>query len=232
MVLLSLTLFLVIYQMINPGEIYLIGGLAEALPIAKAVLGGTVYSVLLGYVILRVLRFFYASDLGKMQDYLSALLFLLNMLFVAVISSQGIYEAIGSIKEMQVNNSGNVHLFGINYFFIGLGYIVENLPYALNIRIVFLAMSFLENFKIDRYSEGTIASAKKLSQTCGITLSLVVSSRIAFNILQLFFGSRLFNVNSSIHIPLFSIAFVFICLLLTRLAKENKALKDENDSII
>ena len=232
LILLSLTLFLVIYQMINPGDISLVGGFSQGLSIAKAVLGGTVYSIIMGYALLRVLRHFYTSEGDRVQSYLTALLFLLNMLFVAVIFGSGVSEVIKTIQGVQVSNSGNTHLFGINYFFIVLRFIIDSLPYALNILIVFSAMSLLQSFKLDKYSAATIASAKKLSKVCGVSLSLVVSSNIAFNVLQLLFKHKLFSVTSAIQIPLFSIAFVLTCLLLTQLITDNKALKDENDSII
>ncbi len=228
----SLSLFFVIYQMVNPGGIAIAGGFAEGLPIAKAVLGGTVYSLLASVVILRMLRLFYSSEENKVQRYLLVLLFLINMLFVAVIFSGGVNELIRSFAVVKVNNSGNERLFGINYFFMGLRFAVDYLAYAFNISIVFGAMTLLQNVTQNQYSDDTIASAKKLSKICGVALCAVVCSNVVFNILQILFAKQLFKVNSSIQIPLFSTAFVLVCLLFTRLIKENKELKDENDSII
>lgn len=231
-VLLSLLLFFVLYWMINPGAITLAGSFAGGLPVAKAILGVMVDSVLLGYLILRLLRLFYASDVHAVQRYLTGLLFLLNLLFVAVIFGGGVHKAVQSIQTMQTANSGNTHLFGINYLFTALGFVVENLPYALNIVIVFLGMSLLEELGHDRYGETTVNCANKLSKICGIALSVVVAVGVTFPVLQLLFAQQLFSLNAVIQLPLFSIVFVLLCLLFTKLVQENKALKDENDSII
>lgn len=168
--LLSLALFAVIYQMINPGSISYFGGFADGTPIAKAILGGTAYSILSGYVILRVLRLFYVGVFNEIQRYIYILLFILNMLFVAVISYGGVNEIIQSVNEMHISNSANRHLFAINYLFIGLGFIVAYIPYVLNIIIIFSAMSLLQSLHINRYSEETIASAVKLSNICRSSL--------------------------------------------------------------
>lgn len=231
-VLLSLTLFVVIFQMINPGSITLIGGFPEGIPIAKSILGGTAYSILLGYVILRVLRLFYAGGFDEIQRYMYVLLFILNILFVAVISYGGLNEIINSIKEMHINNSANDHLYGINYFFIALGFLASYLPYALNILIVFSAMSLLKIFSTDRYSEKTLTAADKLAKDCGLVLIVTVLINVFYNILQLFFAGKIFSLNSSVPIPIFSTVFVLACLLLVKLLQENKDLKDESDSII
>lgn len=231
-ILLSLSLFFVLYQMINPDAIVIAGGYKEGISAAKTILGGMVYSIIMGYFILRVLRLFYASDAQKVQRYLSVLLFLLNIMFAAAIIGGGVNKVIESVRTMQISNSGSEYLFGINFIFICLGFLAENLPYACNIWIVFLARQLLKNLMLGRYGEAAIVSAKKLSRTCGAALLITVITNIAYQMLQLCFAAQLFTINTSIQIPLFSVVFVLVCLLFTKLAEDNKALREENDSII
>ena len=61
---LSITLFFIIYWMINPGNM---AGLFHGIPAGKAVLGGTVYSILIAYFILRILRLFRTSEVDRLQ---------------------------------------------------------------------------------------------------------------------------------------------------------------------
>ena len=55
---------------------------------------------------------------------------------------------------------------------------------------------------------------------------------IAFNLLQLVFLPRLLTVDAVAELPLLSAAFVLSVLLLSQYIRENKRLKDENDSFI
>ncbi|MEG1050023.1 MAG: hypothetical protein RSE24_05715, partial [Oscillospiraceae bacterium] len=135
-------------------------------------------------------------------------------------------------SSLALTNSGNSNLFPINYLFIFLRFAVDYIPYFINIIIVFHAMSLLKNVACDRYSDITIACAQKLSKVCVTSLTIVVSCPIVFNVVQLVFAKFLFNINSSIQVPLFSIIFLLVCLVFTRLVTESKEIKDDNDSII
>lgn len=232
LVILSILLFVVMYQMINPGLIRLTYRDNSGLPFAKAVLGGTVYSVICAYVVLRVLRLFFSSETAGLQRYLVILLVLVNALFVYLIFGSGINSLINSFKTLRESNSGNEHLLGASYAFLILQFVVDNIPFALNIFVVFAGISLLHALTSDRYSVETIASAENLSKICIISLIITVLTNPVFNILQLMFSKMLFHINSQVEIPLFSIAFVLAVLLFSRLVAENKVLKDDNDSII
>ncbi|MEG0019990.1 MAG: hypothetical protein RR728_05530, partial [Oscillospiraceae bacterium] len=101
-----LSLFFVLYQMINPGDIAIGGGFAQGLDMAKAVLGGTLYSVLVGYLILHMLRVFFIKGQANLLRRLYILLFLLNMLFVLKIFGVGSSELVSAIASVAVTNSG------------------------------------------------------------------------------------------------------------------------------
>lgn len=162
---LSAALFPVLYWMINPGLLGQFYGSAEGQPVAKAVLGIIVYSVLLGYVLLRMLRRFFTADLPGLQKCLAAL-------------------------------------------------------------------TLLREQAHARYSEAAVAAAGRLSSLCGCALAVSVLTNVAFNLLQLVFFRRLLSINAVAELPLLSAAFVLCVLLLSQYIRENKCLKDENDSFI
>lgn len=226
---LSAVLFAAIYLMINPG---LIEKSLQSIPIGKAILGGTIYSVILAYFILRIMRLFYAGGMEQLQRYLTVLLGLLNVVFVYLIFGAGIGTLMEDIATLQAGNSGNEQLLDASYVFAVLQYLVDALPYAFDIFIVFAGIKLLKNMTDDRYSDATVLAASRLSGLCGKTLCITVLAIAAFNLLQLLFAKHLFNIHAALQIPLLSIAFVLAALLLSRLVAENKALKEDNDSII
>ncbi len=232
LILLSAALFVVLYVMINPGVISRLLGKASGLAVSKAILGGTVHSVLCGYLILRVLRLCFASGTEKLQQYMTVLLRLLNALFVYVIFGACFNDLLDSIAALRAGNTGNEHLLGVSYAFLVLQYAVDALPYVFNVLVVFAGIRLLGEIQADRYSNESVEAAGKLSHLCGAALAATVLTNIGFNLLQLLFARSLMIINSSLKIPILSVGFVLGALLLSRLLAENKQLKDDNDMFI
>lgn len=231
-VLLSAVLFAVLYMMTNPGEIGALTNGAVSQPIGKAILGGMTYSVIFGYFILRVLRLFHNGGTPKLVRYMSVMLVLINVLFVYMIFGACFNGLLDSIASLRAGNAGNEHLLGASYVFLVLQFIVDALPYAFNVMIIFAALRLLEEMRENRYSDGTVAAAGRVSSLCAAALVTTVLADIIFNLLQLAFAKSLHVINGSLQIPVFSIAFVLAALLFTRLITENKQLKDDNDLFI
>jgi len=230
--LLSAVLFAVLYIMINPDVISTWTSGIAAQSIGKAILGGIVYSVLCGYFVLRVLRLFSAGGMEKLIRYLSVMLRLLTVLFVYLIFGACFNVLLNSIMALQAGNIGNEHLLGASYIFLVLQFVVDALPYALNILVIFTALRLLNEMQADRYSAETVAAAGQISKLCAAALVAMVLANVGFNLLQFLFAKSLFVINSSVQIPVLSITFVLATLLLTRLVTENKQLKDDNDMFI
>ena len=230
--LLGVVLFTVLYIMINPGIINTWTSGAAPQSVAKAVLGGMVYSLLAGYFILRVLRLFSNSEISMLVRYMSVMLSLLNALFVYSIFGAGFNGLLNSISELRAGNAGNEHLLSASYVFLVLQFVVDALSGVFNILIVFSVLRLLEEMRSDRYSAQTVTATRRVSRLCSTALVTMIIANISFNLLQLIFAKSIFVINSSVQIPLFSIIFVLAALLLTRLLTENKQLKDDNDMFI
>ena len=229
---LSAVLFAVLYLMINPGMLDTSLGSAAGQTIGKAMLGVMAYSVLCGYLVLRVLRLCFSADTGKLQKYLAALLSLLNILFVYLAFGACFGDLLDAISTLRAGNTGNERFLGMSYVFLTLQYLVDALPYVLDVLVVFAAMGLLEKLNTDRYSQAAVTAAGKLTRLCGSALAVIVLSNIGFNLLQFLFIKGLMVVNGSVQIPLLSVAFVLGILLLAQFIGENKQLKDDNDMFI
>jgi hypothetical protein len=230
--LLSVALFAVLYLMVNPAVISSLFHGAPGLAVGKAVLGGAAYSVLCGYLVLRVLRMFFAGSTDKLQKYMAALLFLMNLLFVYAASGACFGKLLDSIETLRAGNAGNERLLGPSYIFLVLQFAVDALPYILDVFVAFAALRLLDAMRTDRYSQQSVEAAVRLSRLCGAALAAAMIANIAFNLLQLLFAKMLLVINGSVQIPVLSIAFVLAALLLARFAAENKRLKDDNDMFI
>jgi len=232
--LLSAALFVSLYLLINPlylGSLF--GGAGEAgLVVGKAVLGGTLWSVLCGYLVLRMLRLSFESGTEKLQGYIGALLCALSFLFVWVICGGAFGGMLDSFSALREGNTGSESGLGTTYIFLVLRYLTKAMPYILDIFTVFLALDLLAAMRTDRYSEQTETLALRLSRWCGKALAATVVSGVLLNLLQFLFARALRSVDSSLSIPLASVLFVLAVLFFARLVSENRRLKGDIDLFI
>lgn len=226
---LTVLLFPAEYLMINPGNL---SGIFQSIPVSNIVLGGTIYSIIIAYVILRILRLFRTSGIAHLQRYFAILLGLSNVVLVYLIFGAGVSDLVASIKTLQQGNVGNESLLGASYVFAVLQFLVNALPYVFDMLVVFAGIRLLRELAEDRFSADAVRMANDLSRLCGVALKSSILAIAGMNLLQLVFAKYLFNINTIAQIPLFSIAFVLSALLLSRLIAENKRLKEDNESII
>ncbi len=234
LVLLSAALFVSLFLMVNTAYIgSMFGSVGEAgLTIGKAVLGGTIWSMLFGYIILRFLRFSFESGIEKLQVYVSSLIYVLTFLFVWAVCGVCFGEMLSSFSALKADNTGNDRGLGATYVFLVLRFIADALPYILNVITTLLALDLLAAMRADRYSEQAETLALRLSRWCGKALTAVVVSAISLNLLQLIFAPILRVINSELSIPIISVLFVLAVLLFARMVSENRRLKSDNDLFI
>lgn len=230
----SALLFAALRLMANPDKI---GGLfgypgESGLAMGKAILGGTVYSVFIGYAILRVLRAAAGSDTDHLHRLLALLVRLLAFVFVWAAFGLCFGELTVSFQALRAGNAGSEGTLGMSYAFLVLRYLVNALPWALDAAAVAVILELLFAMRADRYSEESVRAATRLSRFCTKALAAVILSNIAFNALQLVFAKSIRNIEGSLQIPLLSIAFVLATLLFARIASENRQLKEDSDLII
>lgn len=227
-------LFAVLYEMINPGtlplgprELGMLGGDAR-----KAMLGCMVYSVIVGYLVLRALRLFFTAGKQQLQKYLFVLLGLLNMILVYLVFGGCLQGFLQAVENTKAANQGTEQGLTMTYVFLFLQMLVNALPYALDILIVFTCQHMLRELGEDAYSEETLEAAGKLAKVCTVSLKVTIVGTVVFNLLQLLCAKKLRVLNGFVNIPILSIVLVLAALLVAKLVTEGKRLKDDNDMFI
>lgn len=232
LVIFSIVLFAVLYMMINPGSIGFLPSSTFSHSIEKVVAGSTAYSVLCGYIILRLLRQFSTCGTDKLIRYMMVMLLFLNVLFVYMVFGVCLGNLFDNITTLRAGNIGNEHLLSISFGILLLQFAVDSLPLIFNILVVFAALKLLGVMKVTRFSSETVFAAKHLSRLCYVALVATILVGMGFNILQLVFAKSLMIFNTSVQIPLFSIIFMCVTLLFAQIVKESKQLKDDNDMFV
>lgn len=228
---LTVLLFFVLYFMVNPGYMSsTFGNLTGSA--GKAFLGGAVYSILAGYVVLRLLRLSFAAGTGKLRQYLKVLLYIFIALFLFFICGSCFGSLLESWKTLYAENVGYESALGTSCFFLILQYLVNVLPYILDILVAFGGIRLLDELAEDPYAKTAVLAAERLSRLCGLSLTAAVLCNIIFNLLQLLFAGSLHVINGTVSFPLLSVGFVLTALLLTRYLDENRRLKADNDLFI
>ncbi len=227
----SAVLFAAIYFMINPALLLAnLGG--EAVPVLKAILGGICWSVVLSWIVLKLLRRSAAAERDSVQRYLRVCLVVMAVFFTALAFGGGVGDALAAFGELREGNTGDVVPLGTTYIFLILQAVVTALPYALDALVAVKGAELLKAMSADRYSAECVACADGFANFTVMSLKLTVIVSLVFNLLQLVFFRQLLVVDITVALPLGSIAFMLAALLLSRLFRENKALKDDNDLFI
>ena len=227
-------LFFVLYYMINPGLFTL-----DVAGSGKGLLAGTFYSVLVGYLVLRVLKKTSGAGMQSLQKGLRILLYVVMLLFVYIIVIEFVVHLPESIQMVREGNHVSDALWeyeGVNltmtYIFLVLQSIVNALPYILDIFLLFLGIKAIKELLTDAYSEKAVDLMKKIGSYCKKTLAVVVVTGAVFNILQILFANQLHYISITTTIPVFSILFVIVILIMARVVEENQKLKMDNDLFI
>lgn len=225
MAILSIVLLFVLYMMINPGLFNDVG-------IYKSFPGGITYSVIVGYLILKLVRNFNDVSLKGMHRHLKIFLLAICPVLVYGIFGAELSALIGSVNSLSVNNTEHNFQFGLTVLFMVLRYLTAALSYALGLVIVFLLISVIDNFKNDRYSDDSIASVEKLAKWSKNTLIISTLAGVGTNLLQLLFIRMLLDIHGNLSLPILPIIFSLAAMLFARYIKDSKKIKDENDMFI
>lgn len=220
----SIAVFITLFSMANPSKLlsaypFFTG---EALPVVKGLMGCTVWSVIILWIILRLVRLFRGGDTKKLLCYLRVALHALCILFVAVIAISCGSTLLDGLSATQKSID---NVMAITRF------IASSLPYIFVIGITLSLLTLLDAY-IEKNEEDTVRHADLLSKRCCLALGVTAASATILNVLQLLLSRFLSNVSVNVEIPVVSFTFILLILILSRLIVENWKLQSDNDLFI
>ena len=216
-----------VYYLINPGlRPIILGGSA-----GEVVLCGSVYSVLLSWGVIRLVKSF-ESD-GGVSAY-SALRIFLALCAASHLLSVAM-EFSGLLVQMRAVRETNT-MMGLNllptYLFLGIRFAVTAMQNLFNGWILWLGVRLVEQLQNDPYSEGSAAASARITLWCKRALVVITLSDMLMNLAQVFFASSLHRLAAQFSFPLSSIAVIFAMMVLSHLLVKGKELKDDNELFI
>lgn len=221
-------LFYVMYQMVNPHRITPLLDQSAS----KMILGGAVYSLLIAWGILKLLR--RGANNTDTRMYRALRIFLMicaGECFVAAFGV-GIMELRGDFDAIRAANT----MPGLNltptYVVRVLMFAAAALEYSLDGLVMLQGVKLLGELEADPYSEGCVAAADKINRLCVTALTLITLSNMALNVIQALAINYLHNIDVHISFPVMSMAVVFGTMALTRLLVQGKEIKDDNDLFV
>ena len=231
LLLISASLFCVLYCMINPGVITKLLGSNVMIPMGKALLGGLWWSVLAAYAVLRILRLCFVADHTHLQQYFTVFLCLCAV--VCAVNAFGfmLHDLYVRIAALLDANRGAEEGLLLTCIFLVLRYLSSILPYLLDIVVLESAVGLLILQRTEPDSAETVQAASRLAARCGKTLVITVLSTVCINLLQLLFADGLRDIHGAVSVPLVSIGIVMAVLLYARFVAENRQLRADNDRL-
>ena len=223
LILLTLLLFPAMYLFINPQFL-------PSYPAMDAIVGVALYSLLFGYVTLRVVLLFFRSEDIELLQWLNALLGVIAALLVLKICGTELSAMLRRMQSVRESNP-DVSLWLTDFFLI-LRYIFTVLPDFFCCILLLDARGLLKKMHTAPDSPAVVKHAHRLSVKCGVLLAIQVIFSMALNLAQLLLVRYLRTVDSTLFLPLGTMTLVLTLLLAARFIRSHKVLKDENDSFI
>jgi len=224
---LSGLLFGTFYLMINPMMLREIFGEIGTV-MNGSIFGACIYSVLVGYFLLGMLRRLVKAEAGEFKKCVTPVMWLMNIMYVYVIAGQIFVQYLDTIKQLKSMNMDSI----MNVCVISVTYIAEALPYVFSIFVVCALLRLFGELGVDKHSEGAVNAAGRLSRISLVTLGITIISSIIVNILKLLAAAGINHVKTTVSIPVEQIIFLMVALLIARYICENKKLKEDNDMFI
>lgn len=241
--LLSILLLWALYLMINPVclSIPLLQSTGNSISLVNAIMGSVLYSVLVAYLVLRLFRRVSNGEATDILDYLKWLMVAMCLVLVFAIFAQGLSSIFGAIDTLRAGNTASPfwdygadagQSLSASEIVVILQQLLVLLPYGLDIWILFVGFPLMDALKADIYSDEAMVQTARLIQLCKQSIGAIMLSQIALNVLQLFAASTLLSLHYTLTLPLGSIVFVLLALLLAKYLEQGKALKADNDMFI
>lgn len=179
----------------------------------------TLWSCIVCFAVLRILRLFHSADKMQLFAYAQKILYALCVLFTAVIAVSLFENLLSAWQESTISAD---RLLGCIQF------LANSINYVFDIIIAMTAIDLFGQMQ----TENTVRCATLLCRRCTFSLTCMVIFSTVCNVLHILLLPKVTDFAVSLSLPIFNIAFVLFIFLLARLIVENRKLHDDNDLFI
>lgn len=249
LILISGYLFYALYYMVNP-SLY-----SEVLPeMAPMLLNVGFYALVFAYLILRMMKWVKAGDRASVQKGLKLMLIILLVCYginlitslisipqaiqalkegnTALLNHSSGFDGLDGVEELDGLSGGSSDLLGFSCGMLVFQKLIQMIPAACGLVISIYAVRLLSKVAEGLYAEQTLETADKLGTLCQRSLLVIVISQLVGNLAELLFHDYILNLNVIASLPVASVFYTLVVLLITSYMKENQKLKEENDAFI
>lgn len=206
--------------------------LAEILPVVsddlinnvKAVFGAAVWSGTVSVLLIELVGKIKKSNGIDILKLTKTVSLIMSVFLVGVISVFEVGEFFSKI-DMGI---------GLAEGYISVLQLIKNsLHYILDIAVISSGLSLVDSIIENKSSDEIGYFAHRLSKRCVTSLAVIITASFIYNFIQIMLSPVVFSeIFVKIDIPVFSICFVLMILLISKLVTENKKLKEDNDLFI
>lgn len=246
LIFISFCLFCSIYLYINPGYISEVAGLSFLTEQQLfTALGSTLWSVIICYILFRILKGIERKEAPDLLIIIRYIVTAITILTVLAIFGNDVLALIADIQKTAAGNTtdtmfadldfGNMssgYNLPVTYGWLVIKYVLDCIPSLLLLRILFFSQKIIRMLQTDSFSETAISQLHKLGIRCRNVVIVIGLLTVAENAIQLLFSRYLLTVHYQVTIPVYTLLFVFIILLLSKKFSESRELKLDNDSFI
>lgn len=190
----------------------------------KAVFGAAVWSGAVSVILIEFVGRIRKSDSARLLKLTKNAAIVVSFFLVGVISVFEFGEFCSKI------NMG----IGLAEGYISVLHLIKNsVHYILDIAVIFSVVSLVDSIIENKNSDEISFFAHRLSKRCITSLAVIITVSFLYNFIQIMLSPVVFSdIFVKIDIPVFSICFVLLILIISKLVTENKKLKEDNDLFI
>ena len=216
---------IVLWNMIHPGNVRPTEGAGSDafLQVVRAALSLIIWSVVILFVVLRLIRLFRAGKREQLLRYFRILLAVSCMAFTAELA----VTLMNAVPAPAADGSQSTQDIIAGIFRLAAGLV----PLVFDIVILIRVMDLIRIAETEE-QEGLAETAKKVSGVSCIALAVSTGLCALQHVVQLLLMPGLTDLNVTVDIPVVSIVFVAVILLFTRLLVENRQLREDNSLFI
>ena len=217
-------ILIVLWNMIHPGNMRPEAAGADAfLQVVRAALSLIIWSVVILFIVLRLIRLFRAGKREQLLRYFRILLAVSCMAFTAELA----VTLMNAVPAPAADGSRSAQDIIAGIFRLAAGVV----PLVFDIVILMRVMDLIRIAETEE-QEGLAETAKRVSGISCIALAVSTGLCALQHVVQLLLMPGLTDLNVSVDIPVVSIVFVAVILLFTRLLVENRQLREDNSLFI